>query len=274
MQRVGIFDSGLGGLSVWREIRRCLPHADTVYVADQTHIPYGPRAPHTVLGFARGITGFLLEQGCGTIVIACNTASAAALHTLRREYPDTTFVGMEPAIKPAAAMSRAGVVVVLATATTLKGELFRQTLERHAQGVRVLRQPCPGLVEQVERGETDSPGTRALLRVFLEQPVQAGADVCVLGCTHYAFVQPLLEQILDGAMQILDPAPAIGRRLQALLPATPEPVGRPASNVPEPGPVFLYTTGPVEDFDRVASRLLDQPVAARGLHWEEGRLHS
>jgi len=121
LQRIGVFDSGLGGLSVWREIRRVLPGLDTVYVADQAHIPYGPRAPETVLDYARGITEFLAASGCRTVVVACNTASAAALHTLRAERADLTFIGMEPAIKPAVEASRSGTVVVLATATTLEG---------------------------------------------------------------------------------------------------------------------------------------------------------
>jgi len=264
MQRVGVFDSGLGGLSVWRELRRALPGIDTIYVADQAHIPYGPRTPETILGYSRGIVSFLVEEGCETIVVACNTASAAALQPLRADWPDKTFIGMEPAIKPAVQASRSGVVVVLATATTLEGTLFQQTVQRVAQGVRVLRQPCPGLVEQIERGETDTPATREMLRVFLEQPRLAGADVCVLGCTHYAFARAALEELVGDSMHILDPAPAIARRLHSLL----------GDEVPTADSVqhLLYTTGDVTAFDRVASSLLGYSVQGHPLTWNADRL--
>jgi glutamate racemase len=264
VQRIGVFDSGLGGLSVWREIRRTLPGVDTVYVADQAHMPYGPLSPQTVLDHSRGITAYLEKSGCQSVVIACNTASAAALHTLRADRPDLTLIGMEPAIKPAVEMSRSGTVVVLATPTTLEGALFQETLQRVARDARVLRQPCPGLVEQIERGETNSPATREMLRVFLEHPIHAGADVCVLGCTHYVFVRPLLVELVGDVMQIIDPAPAIARRVATLIGTVPQRTSPPLH--------ALYTTGRPADFDRVASGLLDEPVASRGLIWRDGRL--
>ena len=160
---IGIFDSGVGGLSVWREIARQLPREDTIYFADQAHIPYGPRSMDEIRGFSEAITRFLLERGCKAIVAACNTASAAALKHLRETFPHVPFVGMEPAVKPAAETTHTGVVGVLATPATFQGELFASVVERFANGVRLINQVCPGLVEQVEAGRLDTPNTRAML---------------------------------------------------------------------------------------------------------------
>ncbi|RME06215.1 MAG: glutamate racemase, partial [Anaerolineae bacterium] len=160
---IGVFDSGVGGLSVLREIRRQLPHANVLFLADQAHVPYGPRPLEEVRAFAEGITRYLLQQGAGVIVLACNTASAAALRYLRHIYPEVPFVGMEPAVKPAAERTRSGVVGVLATPATFQGELYASVLERFARGVTVLQDTCPGLVEQIERGDLDGERTRAIL---------------------------------------------------------------------------------------------------------------
>jgi glutamate racemase len=245
-----------------------MPLLETVYVADQAHIPYGPLPPATILGYSEHIVQFLEEQGCDIIVIACNTASAAALQALRTRKPHLHFVGMEPAIKPAAERSRSGVVVVLATANTLEGELFQNTSRKYATAVRVLAQPCPGLVEQIERGETDTPATRELLRVFLEQPLLAGADTCVLGCTHYAFVRPLLEELMPPPAQIIDPADAVARRVQGLLEEHPTSApGTPATSQHQ-----VYTTGRVQGFASVTAKLLDEDIPARALRWTDDGL--
>jgi glutamate racemase len=216
-QPVGIFDSGVGGLSVWREIVRELPHESTLYVADQAHLPYGPRPADEVLGFAEHITAELIERGCKAIVVACNTASAAALKALRERHPGTPFIGMEPAVKPAAKSSKRQVVAVLATPGTLQGRMFADAVQRFAAGVKVLRQPCPGLVEQVERGELDTSATRELLRGLLLPAMDVGADTLVLACTHYPFVEPLIRQIVGDGVQIIDPAPAVARQLARVL---------------------------------------------------------
>ena len=253
--RVGVFDSGVGGLSVWRELRNALPHLSTIYVADQAHIPYGPLPPATVLEYSLGIV--------------CNSASAAALQPMRTQKPHLDLVGMEPAIKPAAESSRSGVVVVLATANTLEGELFQNTSQRHAAHVRVIAQPCPGLVEQIERGETDTQATRDLLRILLEQPLLAGADTCVLGCTHYAFVRPLLQSLLPDQSQIIDPAAAIARRVQRLFEerATANPARGVSPTLRHEGQHQLWTTGPVDRFVSTASKLLHEDIQARALCW-------
>lgn len=216
-QPVGVFDSGVGGLSVWREIVRALPDESTVYVADQAHLPYGPRPAAEVLAFSERIVTELLERGCKAIVVACNTASAAALKALRERHPDTPFVGMEPAVKPAAKTSRRQVVGVMATPGTLQGRMFADAVQRFATGVKLVRQPCPGLVEQIERGELDTPETEALLRSLLLPIMDAGADTLVLACTHYPFVAPLIRAIVGDGVQIIDPAPAVARQLARVL---------------------------------------------------------
>jgi glutamate racemase len=213
---IGVFDSGIGGLSVWREIARQLPHEDTIYFADQIHIPYGPRSLQEIRSFSEAITRFLLQRNCKLIVVACNTASAAALKHLRAAFPDVPFVGMEPAVKPAAETTHTGVVGVLATPATFQGELFASVAERFANGVQLINQVCPGLVEQIEAGQIHSPDTLAMLDQFLIPIRAANADTIVLGCTHYPFVIDALRQLAPG-VNVIDPAPAVARQVDRVL---------------------------------------------------------
>ncbi len=217
MPTIGVFDSGVGGLSILRVLRQRLPEAAYLYIADQAHVPYGPRPLLEVRGFAEGITRYLLSQGADLIVVACNTASAAALHYLRQTFPQTPFVGMEPAVKPAAEQTHSGVVGVLATPATFQGELYASVVERFAQGVTVLQDTCPGLVEQIETGATRSPKTRAILERSLAPMLAQGIDTVVLGCTHYPFVMPLIREIAGPEVRVIDPAPAIARQTERLL---------------------------------------------------------
>jgi glutamate racemase len=214
---MGIFDSGVGGLSVWREIARRLPHEDTFYFADQAHVPYGERSLSEVREFSEAITHFLLDQGAKIIVIACNTASAAALRHLRALFPETPFVGMEPAVKPAVQRTRNGAVGVIATRVTFQGELFASLVERYAADVEVLTQVCPGLVEQVEIGALDTPETKRLLRECLTPLVEAGIDQLVLACTHYPLLRPVIEEVVGPDVTVIDPAPAIARQTERIL---------------------------------------------------------
>lgn len=251
-QPVGVFDSGVGGLSVWREIVRELPEESTLYVADQAHLPYGPRPAAEVLGFAERITAELLDRGCKAIVVACNTASAAALKALRERHPGTPFVGMEPAVKPAAKSSKRQVVGVMATPGTLQGRMFADAVQRFAGGVKLVRQPCPGLVEQIERGELDTPATEALLRSLLLPIMDAGADTLVLACTHYPFVAPLIRRIVGEGVEIIDPAPAVARQLGRVLEEhglRAEPDGKPVHR--------FYTTGGPAALQAALRRLVD-----------------
>ncbi len=213
---IGIFDSGAGGLSVLVEIRRLLPHADLLYVADQGRAPYGSRTLDEVAAMSAQISGWLIDQGATTIVIACNTASAAALHSLRASHPGTPFVGMEPAVKPAALTTSSGVIGVLATAATFQGELFASVLERHAAGRTVLTRACPQWVEQVETGEVT--GVEAMRRVesCVAPLLEGGADTLVLGCTHFSFLAPLIEEAAGPGVAIVDPAPAVARQVQRM----------------------------------------------------------
>ena len=214
---IGIFDSGVGGLTVTAAIRQALPHERLLYFGDNAHIPYGDRSLREVRSFSTTITRALLAKGCKLIVIACNTASAAALRVLREAYPHTLFVGMEPAIKPAAERSRSRVVGVIATRATFQGELFASVMERFAQDVTVLEQPCPGLVQAIEAGDLDAESTERMLRAWLEPMLARGMDQLVLACTHYPLVRPLLERICGPRVEIVDPAPAVARQVDRLL---------------------------------------------------------
>lgn len=263
---IGIFDSGVGGLSVWREIVAQLPGYDTFYVADQAHVPYGDRPLEEVRAFAEGITRFLLSEGAEVIVLACNTASAAALHTLRAQFPGTPFVGMEPAIKPATQNTRSGVVAVIATRATFQGALFASLLERFATDVRVLTQVCPGLVEAVEDGKLDTPETEALLRACLEPLLEAGIDELVLGCTHYPFLRPVIERIVGPSVEVIDPAPAVARQVGRVLQArSVHPSGRRGCH-------RFATTGGVATFEGALRRLLGVESEVEKLIWIRGNL--
>jgi glutamate racemase len=265
----------VGGLSVWREIVAELPQLDTVYVADQAHIPYGARPPAQILEYARGICRFLVDEGCTAIVMACNAASAAALLPLRHELPGLDLVGMEPAIKPAAHLSARRVVGVLATPPTLAGELFRATLARHAADVHVVEQPCPGLVELVEAGVVDGPRVESVLRRFLAPSITASADVLVLACTHYPFLRNVIARVAGPDVRILDPAPAVAQQVKRIVvqqqsaranaAALPAVVGEPRRR--------FYTTGDRSQFENVSSLLLGKTLTAAAARWDSGALH-
>ena len=214
---IGIFDSGIGGLSVFREIRKVLPEQSYVYYSDNAHCPYGEKTREYIIDRARAITRFLLEKGCEIIVVACNTATAAAIATLREEFP-VKFIGMEPAIKPAAQATRTGVVGVLATAGTLKATKYIDTRARWAQNVRIVEHIGQGFVELVEKGITTGHEADSTVRTSLMPLLDAGADMIVLGCTHYPFLSETISKVASEAypernIEIIDPAPAVARHL-------------------------------------------------------------
>ncbi|WIX03760.1 glutamate racemase [Pseudomonas sp. AR5] len=214
---VGVFDSGVGGLSVLREIRQRLPLEALLYVADSAHVPYGEKTPDFIRQRCRAIARFLLDRGAKALVLACNTATAAGVAELRELYPEVPIVGMEPAVKPAARATRSGVVGVLATTGTLKSARFAALLDRFASDVRVITQPCPGLVERIEAGDLQGPGTRALLAGWVEPLLAQGCDTLILGCTHYPFIRPLLSELVPQDVQLVDTGAAVARRLEQLL---------------------------------------------------------
>jgi glutamate racemase len=214
---IGIFDSGVGGLSVLRAIRQQMPEESIIYFGDQGHVPYGPRPLEQVRDFAEGITRFLLSRHAKIIVVACNAASAAALTYLRKAFPEVLFVGMEPAVKPAAEETATGVVGVLATPATFQGALFASVVERFAAGVQLLQSTCPGLVERIEAGDLDGKKTRQILHEALEPMLAQKIDTVVLACTHYPFVIPSIEEIVGENVRVIDPAPAVARQTARLL---------------------------------------------------------
>ncbi len=214
---IGIFDSGIGGMSVMARVRERLPAQPIIYLADQGNAPYGSQTLEQVRIHARDATRTLLARGADVIVIACNTASAAALRELRNEFPDIPFVGMEPAVKPAAAGSRTRTIGVLATDATFQGELYANVVDRHADGVEVIAQSCPGLADLVEQGAIATPETRELVAGYVQPLVEQGADALVLGCTHYAFLTGMIAEISGPAVEIIDPAEAIARQVERVL---------------------------------------------------------
>jgi glutamate racemase len=213
---IGLFDSGIGGLSVWREIARHLLSEDTLYFADQQHMPYGPRSMAEIRSFSEAISRYLIDNGCKLIVVACNTASAAALRYLRQVFPTVPFVGMEPAIKPAAQNTRSGIVGVMATQATFQGDLFNSVVARFAREVTLIKQVCPGLVEQIEAGKLRTDDTLSMLEGFLKPIQSSGADTIVLGCTHYPFVMDTIKVLAPG-LAVIDPAPAIAKQVGRIL---------------------------------------------------------
>ncbi len=264
---IGIFDSGVGGLSVLREVRRLLPNEDLIYIADQAHVPYGNRSREDVFGFSDGIVRYLIKLQTKLVLIACNTASAVALAELRLKYPSLPFVGMEPAVKPAAAETITGVVGVLATPATFQGDLYASTVERFAKGVKILQDTCPGLVNQIEAGQIESPETREILERALTPMLDKGVDEIVMGCTHYPFVIPLIEEIVGDGVAVIDPAPAVARQAERLLNEYDLHKGR-----LEEGKVLFYTTGETSALDAILTSLLGLESKSESLDWVDGDL--
>lgn len=214
---IGIFDSGVGGLSVFKEIRKLLPEQSYVYYSDNAHCPYGEKSREYIIDRARTITEFLLSKGCEIIVVACNTATAAAIATLREEYP-LRFIGMEPAIKPAAKATQTGIVGVLATAGTLKATKYIDTRAKWAQGVTIVEHIGQGFVELVEKGILNGPHAESTVSASLKPLLDAGADTIVLGCTHYPFLSETITKVAselypERQITVIDPAPAVARHL-------------------------------------------------------------
>lgn len=263
---IGIFDSGIGGLTVTAAIRQALPQERLLYFGDNAHMPYGARSLGEVRDFSVAITKALLAEGCKLIVIACNTASAAALAAVREHWPDVPFVGMEPAVKPAVEHTHTGVVGVIATVATFQSDLYASIVERFSQGVEVLHQPCPGLVKQIEAGEFDTPRTEQMLRGWLEPMLARRIDALVLGCTHYPIVRPLIERIVGPDVRVIDPAPAVARQVGRLLHER----GIAARYVD--GGLEIRTSGDPAAFASMMERIGMGRLEVRGAHWDSGTL--
>ncbi len=213
---IGVFDSGVGGLSVLHEIRKLLPYENLIYVADSAHAPYGDKPKEFILKRSTAIVEFFLSQNVKALVVACNTATAAAVKELRHKY-DLPMVAMEPAIKPAAEQTNTGVIGVLATHRTIHSNNFKILFERFAAQVKIIPQACPGLVERVEQGDLNSTEIRGLVSQYVEPLIAQKADILVLGCTHYPFLAPLIKEIAGTQIKVIDSGIAIARQLRSLL---------------------------------------------------------
>ncbi len=214
---IGIFDSGLGGISVWQALYDALPHESLIYLGDGARCPYGVRSRDEVMQFTEEAVERLLAEGCKMIVVACNTATAVAIKYLREKYPAVPFVGLEPAVKPAALTTKTGVIGVLATKRSLEGDHFRRSEDKFGSEVKILKGVGEGFVEAVERNEEDAPETVELVRMAVEPLVLGGADKIVLGCTHYPFLRDVIAQVAGDGVEIIDSSEAVARRVAALL---------------------------------------------------------
>lgn len=224
--KVGFFDSGVGGLSILRAFQALCPEVETEYLADADHAPYGNRPAEEIARLSEANAETLIARGCDVVVVACNTATAAAIDLLRRKYPDIPFVGVEPAVKPAARRSKTGVVAVLATAGTFRGRLYNETKGRYAGGVKVIAAVADEFVAEAERiggapyaewRPTDRKRVLRVVRARVEPLIAAGADVIVLGCTHFPLLAGAIEEVCAGRAEVIDPSPAVARQIRRVL---------------------------------------------------------
>lgn len=215
---IGVYDSGFGGLSVWRELHRALPRESLIYLGDGKNCPYGTKSEEQIRELAERAVGDLVERGCKMVVVACNTATAAAIEYLRDRFSHLPIVGLEPAVKPACAMTRSKVVGVIATERSLVGRKFLSTLERYGEGVEVLKVVGEGFVEAVEADAEQEPRTEELVRRVVEPIIERGADVIVLGCTHYPFLGDVIRRVVgDREVAVIDSGEAVEKRVESLL---------------------------------------------------------
>ena len=267
-RRIGVFDSGLGGLSVLRALHQYLPLAEMLYVADSGHAPYGEKDTAHIIARSEYITNFLLEQGAQAIVIACNTATAAAAQHLRTRWPDVPIIGVEPGVKPAVAHSPQGRVGVLATPGTLASPKFQQLVERHGRSAEITLQACPGLAKEIEGGELDTPRLRELVAQFAQPMRDARCDTVVLGCTHYPFVSPLFEKILGPEVRIIDTSDAVARHVAHMVTELPEyPPDMPTASpdVTKGGHIRFWSSGNPAHLSQTVKRWFNLACEARAL---------
>lgn len=258
--RIGVFDSGLGGISVLKEIHARMPAASLAYVADSAWVPYGSRGEDVIRRRAVSLARFLVDDGADIVVVACNTATAAAVPLLRETIP-LPIVGMEPAVKPATAATRSGVVGVLATVGTLQSARFAALLDQFGRDIEVLTRACPGLVEQVEAGDLDGPATRELVERYVTPLVQSGADTLVLGCTHFPFLKPLIQAAAGPDVRIIDTGEAVARRVLQVAASL-------RTGIEPAADVAFRTSGDPQALSGPLARLWGRRVALTGLPQE------
>ena len=234
---VGFFDSGLGGLCILDAFKALCPHESTIYIADSKNCPYGNKPAAEIVKLAESNTRRLLRRGCKMVVVACNTATAAAIDFLRERHPEVPFIGIEPAVKPAALRSKTGVVGVLATAGTFGGRLYNETKAKFAKDVTVIATVADEFVELVERKEISGAAAERVVRARIEPLLKAGCDKIVLGCTHFPHLKPLIEKICDGRAEVIDPSDAVARQARRVLSAR----GLAAPASAKPSHIFIRT---------------------------------
>ena len=213
---IGIFDSGVGGTSIWKEIHKLLPHENTIYLADSQNAPYGPKGKDKIIDLSIKNTELLLQKGCKLIVVACNTATTNAIQHLRNTY-NVPFIGIEPAIKPAALQTKSKAIGILATKGTLSSELFHKTTDLYGNGVKIIEQVGEGLVPLIENGKIDTPEMESLLKLYLKPMLAANIDYLVLGCSHYTYLIPKLKTLLPKHVTIIDSGIAVAKQTSAIL---------------------------------------------------------
>lgn len=257
---IGVFDSGVGGISVLKHLSKLMPHEDYLYVADSQYAPYGNKSPEFIRARSLAISQFLLQQPVKAIVLACNTATAAAAAMLREHFADTPIIAMEPAIKPAVEVTKSGVVGVMATSGTLQSAQFAALLEHYGQGVEVVTQACHGLVECIERGELTQFQTQALIKQYLQPLLAAGADTIVLGCTHYPFVKDQIQAMAGGQVNLIDTGLAVARQVHNRLAAADL-----LNTQPSQGQLRFYSNSGQTNVEQVIASLWGQPVQVQRL---------
>lgn len=270
LRPIGVFDSGVGGLSVLREVHRALPAEALLYVADSGHAPYGDKTPAYIQARAERIIEFFIDQGTKAVVVACNTVTGLSITHLRERFARLPIVAIEPAVKPAAQTTRSGVVGVLATRQTVASPGLARLVAHHANGTRMLLQACPGWVELVERGELDGPTTEAAVATYVRPLVEQGADTLVLGCTHYPFLAPVIQRVAGPQVQVIDPAPAVARELgrRLLQHGLAAPADTPTT------PTRFWTSGDVVRAEQVMAGLWGRAVEVTALPTDYARLNN
>jgi glutamate racemase len=256
---IGVMDSGVGGVSILLDIRTLLPTEHLVYVADSRHAPYGERSEAFIEERVSAILEYLIDERAKAVVVACNTATGVAIDMLRAR-TRVPIIALEPALKPAAGITRSGRVAVLATHRTLESEKFARLRATHAAGIEVIVQPCPGLAEQVEQGAFQTPATRALVETYVQPLLQRGVDTLVLGCTHYPFLRPLIRDVAGPSVAIIDPGDAVARQLRRQLEHE-----HLLSDADTPGTLRFVTSGAPADAARVIGELWHSDVHVEGL---------
>lgn len=262
---IGIFDSGVGGLWILKHIREAFPEYNYIFIGDQAHVPYGSKSLDEIRNFSEGISDFLINDNCEIIVIACNTASAASLKYLRNKFPETLFIGMEPAVKPAVQNTQTGKVGVLATPATFQGELYNSVVERFKGGVELFENTCLGLVEEIEKGEFNSPEINSILEKALLPMLKENIDTVVLGCTHYPFVIPVIQKIIGEKVRVIDPTPAIVRRIEQLINEN----NFEQSKTLLKGDLEIYTSGDLNTMSDFINKIFDESLKIKKVKWDQ-----